>query len=246
MVRAVLFDLDDTLFDHQHCAAAALAGVRSMHSCFERVDVTALEEAHARILETLHRDVMLGRVPLDAARVERFRRLYEYAGVQADLELARRTAMSYKNAYIAARRAISGAAELLSALKPHAKIGIVSNNLLEEQREKLRHCGLDGLFDALVVSEEAGVAKPDPRIFEMALARLGCEAPAAVMVGDSWAADIEGAMAAGIRAIWFNRSGVDMPAGAAGVEMVTSLEPTAEIARRILGVKPERGRVPAP
>ena len=51
------------------------------------------------------------------------------------------------------------------------------------------------------------MAKPDPRIFAIALERLGCAAADAVMIGDSWPADIEGARAAGVRAIWFNRSG---------------------------------------
>ena len=84
---------------------------------------------------------------------------------------------------------------------------VVSNNLLEEQQEKLRACGMDRFVDVLVVSEEVGVAKPERRIFEVALERAQVRADEAVMIGDSWANDVEGARAAGIRAVWFTRDG---------------------------------------
>jgi len=224
MVRAVLFDLDDTLFDHQYCARAALGIVRSMHDSFVRMEVSELEAAHSRILEAIHAEVMLGRIALDVARVERFRQLYQMAGIEADDELATRTAVAYRDGYINARRAVAGAAELLAAVRKRAKVGIVSNNLLEEQRQKLRHCGLEGYCDALIVSEEFGFSKPDPKLFEIALSRLGCAADEAVMVGDSWAADVLGAIAAGVRPVWFNRNGSLPPDPALRVGEITSLD----------------------
>jgi FMN phosphatase YigB (HAD superfamily) len=54
MIRAVLFDLDDTLFDHQYCASAALRVVREMHDSFGQMEVAAFEAAHSRILEAIH------------------------------------------------------------------------------------------------------------------------------------------------------------------------------------------------
>jgi FMN phosphatase YigB (HAD superfamily) len=110
---------------------------------------------------------------------------------------------------------------------------IVSNNLLEEQQEKLRQCGLEQYVDLLVVSSEAGVSKPDPRIFEIALARAGVGAGDAVMVGDSWENDIKGARAAGVRAVWFNRN--DDAAADPAVPTITSLQPTESVVPVILG-----------
>src|SRR5437870_1167181 len=83
-----------------------------------------------------------------------------------------------------------------------ALTGIVTNNLLEEQQDKLQYCGLASCVDVLIASEDVGVAKPDRGIFDIALDRMGVAAPDAVMVGDSWANDIAGALNAGIRAVW--------------------------------------------
>jgi len=85
------------------------------------------------------------------------------------------------------------------------KLGVVSNwdHRLPELLESL---GLARLFDALVYSSEVGVEKPDPRIFESALRRLGIEgAGAALHVGDGRLEDVEGAQAVGMRALHLTR-----------------------------------------
>jgi putative hydrolase of the HAD superfamily len=110
----------------------------------------------------------------------------------------------------------------------------VSNNLQAEQEEKLRHLGMAHLIDALVVSETVGVAKPDPAIFATALRQLGCAADDAVMLGDSWAADVLGARAAGLRAVWLNRHGHLSPDPRFAHELV-SLEPTTDVLVLLLG-----------
>jgi HAD superfamily hydrolase (TIGR01509 family) len=224
-LRAVLFDLDDTLFDHEHAARAALMGVHGSHRAFTRLPFDAFERTHARILEELHVQVLAGERGLDDAREERFRRLFVESGARGDDDQVRATAASYREAYVAARRPVDGALAVLAALKPCVRIGIVSNNLLAEQQAKIRFCGFDPYVDALVVSEAVGVSKPDPAIFARALEELGCAARDAVMIGDSWAADVEGARAAGIRPIWFNRTGRPSPDASEDVCAISTLAP---------------------
>ena len=202
MVHAVLFDLDDTLFDHHRSAAAALARVHERFAA--SVGFEQFEAHHIRYLEEMHIEVLAGRVDLDEARRERFRRVFAALGLQMSDEAVAGAASAYRSGYVAERRATEGAAELLAALAPRVRIGIVSNNLLDEQQDKLQFCGLDRYVDALVVSGDVGISKPEPGIFRIALERLGVHADEAVMVGDSWAADVTGARRAGIRAIWFN------------------------------------------
>ena len=232
-MNAVLFDLDDTLFDHRESARAALRAVHAAHAA--TADFAEFERHHTHYLEEMHLEVLAGRVGLDDARRERFRRVFRALGVTLGESQAEVIASGYRSGYLTSRRPLEGAADLLAALKPHARIAIVTNNLLDEQQEKLAFCGLASHVDALVASEDVGVAKPDPRIFEIALERVGASPAEAVMVGDSWANDVAGAHALGIRAIWFNPDRVPRPAAPAGIEELHSLAPAAEVAALLLG-----------
>jgi HAD superfamily hydrolase (TIGR01549 family) len=236
--RGVLFDLDDTLFDHRRSARAALTDVHRVHG--RGTDLDAFEREHNASLEVMHVEVLAGRIGLDEARRERFRRVFAALGItlgESDIDAA---ASAYRSGYMAQRRALDGAADLLRALRPHARIGIVTNNLLEEQRDKLAFCGLAECVDVLIASEDVGVSKPDRGIFDIALRRMGVAAGDAVMVGDSWANDIAGAVNAGIRAIWFNPDRKPAPAVPADVTQICSLTPAADVLPLLLGV--ERAR----
>jgi putative hydrolase of the HAD superfamily len=241
MVRAVLFDLDDTLFDHHRSAGAALARV---HERFAgSVAFEQFEAHHIRYLEEMHIEVLAGRIDLDEARRERFRRVFAALGLEMSDEQVAGAASAYRSGYLAERRAMDGAAALLAALAPRVRIGIVSNNLLEEQRDKLEFCALTPYVDALVVSGDVGISKPEPGIFRIALERLGVSGDEAVMVGDSWAADIVGARRAGIRAIWFNpwRRPRQTDAGAGDVVEIGSLVPADRVVPLLLRTEPANG-----
>ena len=241
MVRAVLFDLDDTLFDHRQCARTALAELHQAHPSLQSYAFSEFEKMHARFLEELHHRVIRGELALDEARQERFRRLFQAAGVAPDEDVIARAAATYRDGYQRVRLPVAGAARLLRRVKERARVGIVSNNLLAEQQDKLAYCDLARYVDVLVVSEEAGISKPHPEIFSIALQRLGCPAEEAVMVGDSWAADIIGALDAGIRAIWFNPLGKPAPDPDAGVQELSALEPVEAVLPLILD-DDDRGR----
>jgi len=234
VTRAVLFDLDDTLFDHRTSAREALRAIHRGHAA--DLDFGALERHHAIHLEELHLEVLAGRIGLDDARRERFRRVFLALGVPLEPEAVNAVATAYRSGYMTSRRALAGAAALLTAVRRHARIVIVTNNLLDEQQDKLQYCGLAPLVDALVASEDVGVSKPDPGIFRIALERAGVPADQAVMVGDSWANDIAGARGAGIRAVWFNPDRLAMPAEPADVLEIHALEPADAIVRVLLGV----------
>jgi HAD superfamily hydrolase (TIGR01549 family) len=225
--RAVLFDLDDTLFDHRRSARAALTEVHRVHG--RGTDLDAFEREHTVSLEVMHLEVLAGRMGLDDARRERFRRVFSALGIAVDDAGVHAAASAYRSGYMVARRALDGAADLLLALRPHARIGIVTNNLLEEQRDKLSYCGLADHVDVLIASEDVGVSKPDRGIFDIALDRMGVSAEDAVMVGDSWINDIAGAVNAGIRAIWFNPDRRPAPGVPAGVAQIHSLTPAADV-----------------
>jgi HAD superfamily hydrolase (TIGR01549 family) len=232
MVSAVLFDLDDTLVDHRYANHAAIAGVRERFAGLQRVALEDLLAESARLLDELHRAVALGRVAVDDARVERYRRLFAFAGANgsADPEAAARL---HRALYRRSRRRVPGALELLEVLSAVARIAVVTNNTQAEQREKLATFGFAPYVESLVTSEEVGASKPDPRIFQTALARVDCDPDSAVMIGDSLVHDVEGALAAGIEPFWFDRDGAAVAVGGP-FRVLTSLEPATEVARRVL------------
>jgi putative hydrolase of the HAD superfamily len=114
-----------------------------------------------------------------------------------------------------------GALELLQ--ESHS-LALVTNGAACLQREKLAASGLADYFDAVVVSADIGAAKPDVSVFEHALSQLGAESENAVMVGDSLAKDIDGAVAAGLGAIWVNRTASAAPSNREGLLEVRTLE----------------------
>ena len=233
-IRAVFFDLDDTLFDHWHSTIEALTALKGVH---RRLDAWSLEQIvvrHSQLLEQLHLEVLAGRLTVDEARIRRFSQLAAEAGGAVTRDQATALASDYRRAYCAAWQPVPGALALLDAIHPRAPIGVVSNNVVGEQIEKIRICGLERYLDTVVISEEAGVTKPDPRIFEIALARIGCDASEAVMIGDAWAIDIAGARAAGLRTVWFNRFFAECPEPGVVAE-IRALGPAAAVADVILG-----------
>ena len=84
------------------------------------------------------------------------------------------------------------------------KIGLISN-WDERLRPLLADLGLARDFDAVIISCEEGVSKPDPAIFKIAAERLGVQPPGVLHVGDSWREDFEGALEAGCRALLVSR-----------------------------------------
>jgi HAD superfamily hydrolase (TIGR01549 family) len=233
--RAVLFDLDDTLFDHSHSGRSGLAALQEVHEQLRQHPLDWLELEAYRLLEELHVDVLGGRLSIDKARAERMRRLLRLGGGSPTDEEAQRAADHYRAVYQSSRSPVPGAVELLEAIKRRgAQVAIVTNNLTDEQRDKLECCGLDHLTDVLVTSEEVGETKPNAAIFEVALIRTGCGADAAVMVGDSWTADVLGAHAAGIRAVWLNRRRLPCPDATVAAE-IQSLQPVEQVLELLLG-----------
>jgi HAD superfamily hydrolase (TIGR01549 family) len=232
-VTTILFDLDDTLFDHAGTARAALAATAARRPTLQVVPVETLYQHYSELLEEVHPLVMTGRISYLEARQQRFARLLApYEPTPTAAEVAQLAEQHYGH-YQQLRRPMAGALALLQALKPAYKIGIVTNNRTAEQQEKLRHLGLSHLVDALITSEDVGVLKPAPAIYAQALQRLGAEAAETVMVGDNWQADVVGALAVGICPVWLNRLGVVRPLPE--VMELASLEPLEEVYQVITG-----------
>ena len=124
---------------------------------------------------------------------------------------------------------LPGAEDLVRYLAKKYPLTVVTNGFIEVQYEKFDKSGLRDCFAHIVLSEEVGCQKPNPRIFEEALRMNGLQAEDVVMIGDSWNSDIQGAINAGIDQIWIRKSKDPLPEGQSATYLVQSLSEVMEI-----------------
>ena len=218
----LLIDNDNTLMNFAAAEAKALR--KTLQAAGLPYD-DATCEVYSRINDALWKALERGETTQPALKVERFRQLLEYLDMPGDPAALGAAYAANLGNYA---DLLPGAESFIRALHGRLKIALVSNGVSAIQRSRLAKCPLTPLFDAIVISEEAGVAKPDPRLLEIALEQLGCTDKArAVMMGDSLSADIAAANNCGVDSIFFSPRGV--PGGAA-----THTVHTHEEALRIL------------
>ena len=126
---------------------------------------------------------------------------------------------------------IPDAREVLTALKPRYRLGIISNTVGSgdaELTEALERAGIKSLIDALVTSRDFGKAKPDPAIYAEGARRLGVPLDATLMVGDRLDTDVLGALNAGIPAVWLRHPGASAVPGVAPTHIIDRLSELPE------------------
>ena len=199
----LLIDNDNTLMDFNAAEAKALVDVLTAHNL--PTDDATVHRYH-EINDALWKALERGETTQPKLKVERFRQLLAVLG-REDIDPA---AMGAEYAAGLGNHAdlLPGAAEFMHAVHGKMKIALVSNGVSAIQRSRLAKCPLTPLFDAIVISEEVGVAKPDPKLLHVALEMLGCtDKSQAVMMGDSLSADIPAAVNAGVDSIFFSLKG---------------------------------------
>src|SRR4051812_22181301 len=241
-LRAVLFDLDDTLFDHRAAVDTAIlahlgaTGVPVPDADAALVRWRDLEEHH------YHR-YLAGELDYLQQRRERAGGLMAAYGAAAlaDDEADAWWA-DYLREYRGAWRLHDDALPCLDALIDRfsgVRLGIITNGELDFQMTKLEATQLAARMDSVIASGEVGVTKPDARIFELACDRLGVEPAEAAYVGDRLRTDAMGAAAAGLTGVWLDRrSEVVDPerwaeAERLGVVRVTGLDEVPAVLARV-------------
>ena len=200
--KAVLFDLDDTLYEYAPCNRRGLAAAREVLGSAFEIPAQEFHALHDEVRGQLARELRGQAASHNRALF--FKRMVEAVagGLHpAAADLVRRMYGSYWEAFYERMQPQADAPEVLAALKASGPLALVSNHTALPQLEKIAALGFDGLFDAVVTSEEAGVEKPAARIFEVALERVGAGREEAVMIGDDPETDIAGAAAFGMKTI---------------------------------------------
>jgi 2-haloalkanoic acid dehalogenase type II len=210
-LEAVVFDLDGTLVDavggwHDTFAELWPRLLEAAPSLRTLGDASAVYDRQLRpYMHHAHAQDGGGEWD-DAYVVAAFRRLLREHGCK-DESLVDEVATAYIERQNAHTVLYADVERTLARLDHRYRLALVSNGLGRDQRAKIERAGLAPRFEAIVISEEVGLLKPDPAIFERALEALGVDAAAALYVGDNRAHDVAGAAAAGMRAVWLDRDG---------------------------------------
>jgi HAD superfamily hydrolase (TIGR01549 family) len=235
-IKVVFFDVDDTLYDHSYHVHYAISAIREKYSFLQEYSAEHLKELSHQFLEEVHERLLRGEVSIKESRRVRWEKFIEAVG-QHNLD-PMSLANFYSRSYYEAERAVPGVIELLETLSQSYKIGVISNNIFEEQLKKMHRIGISDYIETFAISEEVGAAKPDLKIFNTALNRAGVTSQEAIYIGDSWNNDILGALNAGIRPLWFNRKGIPSPNQQ--ISEISSFEPMENILTYI------RNEIPTP
>jgi 2-haloalkanoic acid dehalogenase type II len=205
-VKAIFFDLDETLYDHRHACTSGIRELQHRYPALRKSSAEELESEFWRMLDMMYQDVLWGKVTEHEARRARIRALFELCGAEVADDTLDEAVAVYRQAYVEGRRAIPGAIEVVTWLREKGYIlAVVTNGMTHVQQDKMAVCGLTHLVDHLITAQEVGCVKPERAMFQVALDRCGVQPHEALMIGDSWGSDMIGAQAAGLPAIWFNR-----------------------------------------
>ncbi|WP_028559729.1 HAD family hydrolase [Paenibacillus pinihumi] len=188
-IQAVIFDLDNTLLDRS-------ITFRRFTNAFLATHLPHLNETE----ELANRIIDLDQDGYTDKRVL-FSQLLDELPWEQKPELQELMEF-YKSEYVKSAVLMEQAVEVLGHLRSKYKTGMITNGQTLIQYGKIDQLELRSHFDTIIVSEEAGIKKPDPKIFEMAVNRLNVKPEQCIFVGDHPVNDIEGAAAAGMRTVW--------------------------------------------
>ena len=204
MIRNVLFDLDDTLFDFHKAEKIALTKTL-VHFGIDPTEETlalysTINAAHWKRLE-------LGEISREEVKVGRCRELFKTIGVECDPVKA--TAY-YESMLAIGHYFMPGAPELLEKLYGKYRLYIVSNGTAKVQEGRIGSSGIAKYMDGIFISQILGANKPDKQFFDICFAEIpDFSLSETVIIGDSLSSDIKGGINAGITTVWFNPKGIE-------------------------------------
>ncbi|MFH0794456.1 MAG: HAD-IA family hydrolase [bacterium] len=204
-IKAVAFDLDHTLWDHD---AALTYAVTCLCDCYGLEPDAVLPVYRRHNLATWAK-LEDGLITMDEARTERFALTLAELGIDG-LD-AGNLFQEYRDYYLEKPFVVAGAREIVEWCAKRWPVYIFSNGANDTQHPKLSLLGLDGHIRELITSEDAGAMKPSKVFYDYALSRVGLPPEQILLVGDSWKTDVAGGKSAGLRVVWFNPGAVSPP-----------------------------------
>ncbi|MGA9650375.1 YjjG family noncanonical pyrimidine nucleotidase [Pedobacter sp.] len=203
--KHIFFDLDHTIWDFDRNAQETLNELFHTYKLNE-LGLNSCEVFISTYTENNHQlwaDYHLGKITKEFLRAERFSKTFIQLGIHPD-SVPHQFEDDYVNISPTKTNLFDGAENVLAYLQQKYTLHIISNGFKETTLTKMDLSGLNPYFTNVIISEDVGVNKPNPVIFEYALDKAKALKEESIMIGDSLEADIYGALGFGMEAIFFN------------------------------------------
>ena len=203
--KHIFFDLDHTLWDHNTNSRLALEEVYQAFN-LQEIGITSTHDFYLNFTEInfkLWDKYEAGQISQSELRHQRFRLIFSQLGVK-NHDICDDISESYMEISTKKSNLLPNAHEILKYLHPKYPLHIITNGFDEVQSVKMEAGKITHFFREIITSQNSGYKKPDARIFEYALKKVGATPSECLMIGDSFASDIIGATLVGIDAVFFN------------------------------------------
>ena len=203
--KHIFIDLDKTIWDFESNSKATFREIFGKHN-LGSIGISNLEkftEVYTRINDMLWALYRENKIKKEVLNIRRFELTLLEFGID-DLILATHIAEDY--VMLSPRKTIlfPYSHEALGYLKSRYVLHIITNGFEELQHQKLDVCDLRKYFTTITTSEEAGVKKPENRIFDLAMKKAGASPGESLMIGDDLEVDMAGAQDIGMDTLFFN------------------------------------------
>ena len=201
MIRFVLMDLDDTVFDFGKAESVAIR--KTLFSCLGR----EVEEKTVQLYRTINaaewKRLERGEVTREVLKLVRFEKLFSALGVHV---LPQKAQALYEQNLADADFFVEGALELLQELSGRYLLYAVSNGNLSVQKNRIARAQIADYFRDIFISEEVGAVKPQVEFFDYCFSKIpNFRREEAIILGDSLTSDVQGGINAGIHTCHFLR-----------------------------------------
>lgn len=208
-ITDIFFDLDHTLWDFDKNSAMAFDRIFTAN--YPHIITADFIEKYMPINQACWKLYQHDKITHQELRYNRLKFSFDALNHQISDSDIDAIANDYIELLTENNHLFDGAIEVLEYLKPKYKLHIITNGFAGVQDKKIRNAQLSDYFATITNSELAGVKKPNSIIFDYALNLAKAEKENSIMIGDCLDADVNGALNAGLDAIFFNDKKIEAP-----------------------------------
>jgi 2-haloacid dehalogenase len=224
----IIFDADETLFDFRKSEKYAF------ENTMLEFNMEYDEDYHLKIYSDINKIIWNefeeGLISQEKLKTERFKRLSDKLNIPFD-EI--KFSESYLKHLSNASFLYDDSVKLIESLNKDYRLSIITNGLNDVQDNRIRKSIISNYFEDIIISEVVKVAKPDPKIFELALNNINhTDKSKVLMVGDSLTSDIQGGINFGIDTCWYNPNRIINKTGIKPTYEISNLMDLPEILKK--------------